>query len=83
MIIYHKSTPFSVMNNTVFLYSEELNNGIISTVAEMNNEIHYLGDESVNIATAILAWQEIMGRNLTSEEVNQVMIDNNLISQGV
>lgn len=83
MIVYHKCVTFKVMNEEIHLYSEELQEGHINTVAELDEEFHYMGDEPVSVATAIYAWQEVKGRDLSNEELRQVMVDNNLISQGV
>ena len=82
MIVYQKCVTFKVMGEEIHLYSEELQHGR-NTVAEINDRYHHMGDEPANVATAIFAWQEVKGQELSSEELHQVMVDNNLISQGV
>jgi hypothetical protein len=82
MIVYRDCTTFKVLDGKIHLYSEELQHGR-NTVAEVNGRFHYLGIELPNIAAAIFAWQEVNGRDLTAEELRQVMIDNHLLSQGV
>jgi hypothetical protein len=50
-----------------------------NTVAEINNQYHYLGNEKPTIGIAILAWQEFNKRELNQEELRQVMIDNQIL----
>jgi hypothetical protein len=71
------------MGDEIHLYSEELQHGRINTVAELNEKFYHMGAEPPTISTAIFAYQEAKERELTGEELRQVMIDNNLISQGV
>ena len=82
MIVYRDCTTFTVLGGKIHLYSEDLQHGR-NTVAEINGHFHYLGDELPNIAGAIYAWQDVNGRDLTNEELRQVFVDNNLISQGI
>lgn len=73
---------FKVMNEVLGLISEETAYGR-NTVVEIGNRYHYMGDEPPNVATAIFAWQEVNGRELTSEELRQVMVDNHLVSDAI
>jgi hypothetical protein len=82
MIVRRDCSTFKVLGQEVHLYSEELPQGR-STVAEIDVRLHYMGHEIPNVATAIFAWQEVNGRDLTTEEFRQVMLDNNIISQAV
>ena len=82
MIVYKDYTSFTVMGKEINLFSCETDYGQ-STVAEMDDKFYHMGNEIPNIATAVFAWQEISGRDLTSEELHQVLIDNNLISQAI
>ena len=82
MIVRNDGIPFKVMGQEIWLYSEDLGYDR-NTVADMGNCIHYMGNEPPNVATAIFAWQEVNGRDLTNEELRQVMVDNNLISQSI
>lgn len=82
MIVRNDGTLFKVMGQEIWLYSEDLGHDR-NTVADMGDRIHYMGNEPCNVATAIFAWQEVNGRDLTSGELRQVMIDNQLISQAV
>lgn len=82
MIVRRDCTTFKVLDKEVHLYSEELQQGR-NTVAEIDVRLHYMGHEIPNIATAVYAWQEVNGRDLTTEEFRQVLLDNNIISQAV
>lgn len=82
MIVYKDYVTFTVMGKEINLISNETAYGR-STVAELESQYHYMDDEPPNVATAIFAWQEVNGRDLTSEEIRQVMIDNKLISEAI
>ncbi len=82
MSVYKDLVSFVVLGDTISLISDETSHGR-NTVAEINDHYHYLGDEFPSIATAIFAWQEVNGRDLTNEELRQVMVDNHLISEGI
>lgn len=53
------------------------------TIAEVDQQYHYLGDQLSNIATAIALWEDINDTKLSQIEVEQVMIDNSLKSFAV
>lgn len=82
MIVRRDCVSFRILDKEVHLYSEELPQGR-NTVAEIGLRLHYMGHEIPSVATAIYAWQEVNGRDLTTEEFRQVMLDNNIISQAV
>lgn len=82
MIVYKDYVTFTVLGEEIHLISDELDHGR-NTVAEIKNRYHYLGNEYPTISTAIFAWQETNGRDLTSEELRQVMVDNHLLSEAI
>lgn len=82
MLVCHDCIPFKIMGQKINLYSEAMKYGL-NTVADMGDHFHYLGNEVPNVLAAVFAWQEVNGRNLTSEELHQVMIENNLISAAI
>jgi hypothetical protein len=82
MIVYKDCNIFTVMGKEILLYSENLESGR-NTVAEIDSHYHYLGNECPTVGAAIFAWQEVNSRELTNEELRQVMLDNHLISQGI
>lgn len=73
---------FKLMDEELTVISDETAYGR-NTVVEIKNRYHYMGDEPPNVATAIFAWQEVNGRELTSEEIRRVMVDNNLVSDAI
>lgn len=82
MIVRNDGTLFKVLGQEIWLYSEDLGHER-NTVVDMGDHFHYMGSEPPNVATAIFAWQEVNGRDLTSEELRQVMVDNHIISDAI
>lgn len=82
VIVHRDYTTFSILGQEINIYSEDLGH-VRNTVAEMNGNFHYLGDEVPNVGSAVFAWQDVNGRDLTEDELRQVLIDNRLISQAI
>lgn len=80
MIVYKDYVVFTIMEQEITLYSDETAYGR-NTVAEINGSYHYLDSEPSSISSAIFAWQELYNKELTGEELHQVMVDNKLISE--
>lgn len=79
MIVYKDYTTFTVLGEEIGLISSETAYGR-STVAEIDDQFYYLDGELPTVASAIMAWQELNNRDLTNEEIIQVMEDNQAIS---
>ena len=47
-------------------------------VAEIGDKYYYLGDTICNLDAAIIAWRQANGRELTSDEFKQVVVDNEI-----
>lgn len=75
MIMYKDYVTFTVMGQEINLITDETDYGR-NTVAEIGDVYHQLGDEFPGIAAAVFAWQEVNGRLLTDNELDQVMKDN-------
>jgi hypothetical protein len=73
---------YHVLEKEVVLISDDMGYGI-NTVAEIDNNYYYLGNETPNILAAVLAWQEFSGRDLSEVEMNQVLNVNNLLSGAI
>lgn len=82
MIVYKDYVAFTVLGEEIAIISSETAYGR-STVAEINGRYHYLDDELPGVAAAIYAWQEVNNRDLTNEELHQIMSDNKLISNAI
>lgn len=82
MIVYEDYVTFMVMGKKVILITEDMFHSY-NTVAEIDDEFHYLGNEPPTIASAIFAWQEMNDRYLTEDELRQVMTDNHLLPQTI
>lgn len=72
--LYHAGVSFKIAGEIVHLYCEQVPYGY-STVAEVDDKIYYLGSELPNLTTAVFAWEYIRGRQLTQEELRQVLTD--------
>ncbi len=82
MLVRKDYVTFTVMGQEINLISDTTAHGL-STVAEIDNHFYHLGNELPVISSAIFAWQEVNDRDLTNEELRQVMVDNHLISEGI
>ncbi len=80
MIVYKDYVVFTILGEEIILYSDETSYGR-NTIAEINGNLHYMDSESPTVSTAIYAWQEFYNKDLTNEELHQVMIENRLISE--
>jgi len=82
VLIFRDYISFDILGQHIHLISNETCYGQ-QTVAEVDDCYHYLGHADWTLSTAILVFERIYGRELTKEEVNQVLRDNNFTSQGV
>ena len=82
MIVYKDYSTFSILDQEINLILNETDYGQ-SIVAEVNNKYYYLGNEKPNIGTAIIAWQQVNGRDLNDDEFRLVLIDNHIIFDGI
>ena len=82
MIVYKNHVTFNILDEDVHLFSEILDHGL-NTVAEVGSRIHYLGKEGPTIAAAIIAWQEVNGRDLSDDELKKILFDNQSTSGAI
>jgi len=82
MLVYKDYVTFTMMGKELNVISNETSYGR-STVVEIEGRYQYMDSEPPNVATAIFAWQEVNGRDLTSEELRQVMVENHIISEAI
>ena len=82
MLVYIDCKTFKILEQDIDLISDLTAYGR-NTVAKIDDCYYYTGDEFPGIAAAIFAWQEVNGRELTNEELKQVMVDNHLSSEGI
>jgi CO dehydrogenase/acetyl-CoA synthase alpha subunit len=80
--MYKDYVVFNVLGQEIALISDETSYGR-NTVAEINGHYHYLDNELTTVSSAVFAWQEVNKRDLTSEELHQVLVDNQLICSAV
>lgn len=82
MIVYNTAVIYHVCGTPIELFSDETAYGW-SVVAEVNNLYHYLGNQLMNLHTAIHLWQQLNNRILSQEEFELVLIENGKRSQAV
>jgi len=72
----HKDDPtFTILGQDITLISDQLDIGR-NTVAYIGEKAFYLGNQYPVLATAMLTWEDINKRELTQEEIRQVLQDN-------
>lgn len=82
MIVYKNYQVVKILGEEVNVISDETAYGR-STVVEIDRVFHHMGEEFPGVAAAIYAWQEVKGRDLTNEELHQILEDNSLLSQAI
>jgi hypothetical protein len=82
MEVYKNYVVFTILGEEINIISDETCYGR-STIAEIDGHYHYLDNELPTVASAIFAYQEVYNRDLTNEELRQVMVDNKLISEAI
>lgn len=82
MIVYKNYLAFNLLGEELIIISDETAYGR-NTVVEIDKVFHYMGDEFPGVAAAIFAWQEVKGRDLTNEELHQILEDNKVLSQAI
>lgn len=78
MIVYKDYIVFTILGQEVNLISSDTVYGQ-STVAEIDNHYYYLGIESPTLGAAVMAWHDLHQRDLTNEELDQIISDNKSI----
>jgi hypothetical protein len=66
---------FFILGQEVNIISDETELGI-NTVAELNDQFYYLGDQPPDILSAIYAYQKVNNLILTSDEFQKVLEEN-------
>jgi hypothetical protein len=69
---------FLVLDQEINFISDQCYFGL-NTVAEVNDKFYYLGSQLPNISTAIMVWQDINNKELTNEELRQVMTNGHIL----
>lgn len=82
MIVYKNYQVVKILGEEVNVISDETAYGR-STVVEIDRVFHHMGEEFPGVAAAIYAWQEVNGRDLTNEELHQILEDNKVLSQAI
>lgn len=81
MIVYKDYTTFIILGKEINIISQDnifWSHNRLLTVADIDDNILYLGETSPNVNAAIMAYEKYFNYKLTPEQINQVMIDNNI-----
>lgn len=81
MIVYKDYITFIILGKEINIISQDnilWTHNRMLTVAEIDENILYLGEHFPNINAAIMAYEKYFNYKLTPEQINQVMIDNNI-----
>jgi hypothetical protein len=73
---YSEFQTFSVLGQEVFIFCEEETAYGKNTVAEINNQLFYLGNIEPDITAAILAYQGVTGKYLSDSEFDLTLKQN-------
>jgi hypothetical protein len=74
-VVYKNYETYNVLGSEVNMISDETDYGI-NTIAEINGKYFYLGKENPELATAMIAWQNITNQIISLEQIDQVIKDN-------
>jgi len=77
-ILYKDYITFYIFGEEYNMISDQTAYGI-STVIEIGDLNYYLGEEHPTLENAMFAWQDLHDRDLTLEEFNKVLDDNNIV----
>lgn len=78
MIVVDTTLKYKIQGTEISLFNSETAYGF-HTCAEVKDEYYYLGDVSLLIETAVNCWQYINGRMLSSEELHEIMVENEFL----
>jgi hypothetical protein len=74
-ILYKDYITFNILDQEINLISDQTDYGR-NTVAEVDGELFYLGSEPPSLENAIVVWQDIHDRDLSLNEIDKIIIDN-------
>lgn len=74
-ILYKDYITFNILGEELNIISNETDYGR-STVAELNGQFYYLGDEPNDLETALFAWQDMQNKILSLEEFEEILKNN-------
>ena len=74
-IVYQDYTSVLILQEVYNIICNETDYGR-STTIEVNDTYYYLGDQDPVLASAIALWQDLHDRELTINEVDQILNDN-------
>lgn len=77
-VLYKTFTvTFTVLGEEVNMISDQTDYGR-NTIAEVDGNLFYLGEEPPSLENAMVVWQDIHNRNLTLKELDKVLADNEI-----
>jgi hypothetical protein len=85
MILYENyNTSFLILGIKINLISQEReleDRSMHYAIAEIEDNFLYLGERLADINAAIFAWEQFYKKKLSPEQINQVMIENKILTK--
>jgi len=79
-VVQNDCITYKVKGTTIDFTSEVMDYGI-NVVAIINDQYHYLGLVTINIAAAIHVWQQIHNHKMNEKEIIEVLKENDLLTK--
>jgi hypothetical protein len=79
MIVYKDFTTFDVLGEKINIFSTENEYGLNTVIEFGNGHYFHLGDEPVNIESAVSGWQKFYQMELSKDEITYILNDNSII----
>lgn len=73
MIVYDKFTKYAILNDNINIYSQNLPNNTLNTVAEIQDKYYYLGNQTNDMFTAISVWELHFSKELPESVVADLL----------
>ena len=75
--LYKDYKTFTVLGKEINMISDQTSYGR-NTIAEVEGNLFYLGEEPPSLENAMVVWQDIHNRDLTLDELDKVLADNEI-----
>ncbi len=80
MLVYKDYNTYKILDTVINVISSETDYGPY-LIGEIDDEYHYLDSGACELTAAVLLWQSTNGRELTNDEMFQIIEDNKISSE--
>lgn len=81
MLVYKDYTTYKILDTVINVTSSDTDYGLCM-IGEIDDEYYYLDTEASELIATVLLWQSMNNRDLTNDEMLQVIEDNKIPSEG-